>query len=649
MLERLEIDRRETVLEGRDFGPSGPYEQLYGSAHFRVDPGHAANAAIVDLELAPADADGAVHCRADFWLLQPVHGQRGNGGLLYHVVNRGRKGVLTTFQLAAGSNTPSRLAEFGDGLLLELGFRVAAVAWQADVPPDAADDHDLMVLDVPAAEGITGPVACEILVDAPTQLHSLGSRYHHPYEPSSGAAATAVLTVRDAPYDEPEPLPDDTWTFDRLGDGRAAIRYDAGFEPGRIYELVYSGRDPRLVGLGMATTRDFVSFLKYEASTPAGQANPGAGHIDRAHAFGSSQSGRFLRHLVRQGFNQDESARQVFDGLFVNVAGAGQGSFNHRFAQPSRHASAHFDVHYPTEQFPFLDAPQTDPVTGATAGLLDACAAQGSTPKIFYTNTSAEYWNRSASLIHTDLEAQGDVEPPANVRIYHFAGTQHGPGELPGPGAVLPANPVHSHLGFRALFVALDEWVRDGLQPPPSAHATIATGTLVEPDPDTVGWPALPDLPLPEQPRRSRRLDWGPGWEDGIIDREPPGLGESYPIRVPRVDADGNEVAGIRMPEVAVPLGTFTGWRYRSPAMGAPRALVGLAGLWLPFATTQAIADASGDPRPPIASRYRDRDDYVERCVAAAQDLVARRLLLARDVELVAERAAVMYDWTVNR
>ena len=564
MLVSLKTDRTESVLDGKPFGETGAYEQIYGSACFEVDPAHPLNRPVVDIGLAPVNDRGRVECRADFWILKPVDPAKGNGNLFYHVTNRGRNGILSTFNHAAGSNTPSAAEEFGDGFLMEQGYTMATVGWQADVPGDGGDQVNLSTLDVPVIDGVTGPVACEIITDESTDLHSLGSRYHHPYEPSEPHTDDAVLTVRIKPYDTPEPVARDTWSFDRLPDGRAAICYPEGFEPGLIYNLVYTARDPRVMGLGFATTRDFVSFLKYEAATSDGIDNPVPG-IERAYTFGSSQSGRFLRHLLNLGFNEDESNRQVFDGIFANVAGGSQGSFNHRFAQPSRHASAHFDVYYPTEQFPFNDLPQTDPVTGQTGGLLDRCRESNTTPKIFYTNTSTEYWNRSASLNHTDITGTHDVDVHENVRIYHFSSTKHGPGDLPTGDTPMPANPVNIRFAFRALLVALDHWVRSDQAPPPSAHATIADGTLVPIKQSAVGWPDLPGLPFPAHPRRPRRLDRGSRWSDEqIVDNEPPGLGEPYLTRVSKVDADGNEVAGIKMPEVAVPLGTFTGWEYRS-------------------------------------------------------------------------------------
>lgn len=643
MLTRFEITSRHPVLDGRVFGAAGAYEQLTGSAFFEFDPEHPRNAAVVDLDLAPRNDTGRVECRADIWILQPQEPVLGNGNLLYYVVNRGRKGALSTFNLAEGSNAPTTEGEFGDGLLLELGYTVAACGWQADVPLEAEDNLHLLTLDAPVIRGITGPVGCEVLVDERVVIHSLGSRYHRPYEVAEGTEADAWLTVREEPYGEAAPIARAAWDFTRLDDGRPAIGYEAGFEPGLIYNLVYTGKDPMVMGTGLAVTRDFVSSVKFSADNPT--AWDGHSTIERAYGFGSSQSGRFLRHLLYEGFNEDEAGRRVFDGMQVNVAGAGRGSFNHRFAQPSRHASAHFDVYYPTEQFPFADAPQRDVHTGAEGGLLDVGDSRGTTPKIFYINSSTEYWNRGAALTHTDVDGKEDLAVHESVRIYHFAGTQHGAAELPTEPDALPGNPVEFRLGHRALLQALDAWVRAGVEPPPSGYGRVAEGTLV--DLAGMAFPFLPGMPLPSVHRRPRRLDHGPDWDKGVIGAEPPGVGREYAALVPAVDADGNEVAGIRLPEVAAPLGTFVGWRLRSEALGASWAMVGLQGGWLPFAATESDREA-GDPRSAIAACYRDREDYVSCAREAALELVDRRLLLARDLALVAERAGRMYDWAVN-
>ena len=638
MLKRLEIFSQEPVLKGKSFGAVGAYEALIGKAWFAVDPKLACNMPVVDLQLASVDEAGLVTCSADFHMLKPVDAMRSNGAVFYNVVNRGRHTVLATFNLASGANQPKVANHFGDGFLMREGYTVAACGWQADVPPEAEGEQNLLTMDVPTVN-VTGPVGCEILVDEPTKVHSLGSRYHYPYEPADMQEKEATLTVRAYPYDTPKPISRERWAFDRLEDGRAAIRFDEGFEPGLLYNLVYTGKDPVVMGLGFVVTRDFLSFLKYGE-----EGNLLKGAISRVHAFGSSQSGRFLRHMMYQGFNKDEAGRQVMDGVMANVAGGGQGSFNHRFAQPSRHASAHSDVFYPTEQFPFNDESQTDSVMGQSGGLLDVCDRDGVTPKIFYTNTSTEYWNRGASLTHTDLLGQKDVEIHPKVRIYHFASTQHGPGDVPVAKVDLPPNTVNFRYGLRALLVALDEWVRDGDAPPQSCYGKVSEGTLVALS--DVKWPMIPNMSQPKRIREPLRLNWGERWSEGIIDLEPPEMGEPYPVLLPQVDADGNELLGIRMPEVAVPLGTFTGWRYRTHAMGASDALAGLAGMWIPFALTEE--DRVGDDRLSLFARYKSREAYLGQVVLAAMDLVARRLMVREDVSHIVARAAKMYDWMTN-
>lgn len=635
MLVRLDVSERRPVLSGRAWGTVGAYEQIEGSAHFAFDPQYPLNAPVVDLEWAPRTAQGLVECRADFWMLKPVDPSKGSGNVLHYVVNRGRKGALSTFNLATGSNRPETADEFGDGLLMERGFTVTACAWQADVPPDAPDNPHLMTLDAPtvAAEG---PISCEIVVDEPLTVHSLGSRYHRPYEVAAGCAGLAEMSVRSRPYDAPEPIARQAWSFTRLEDGRPAVRYDVGFEPGLIYNLVYTACQPAVMGIGLAVTRDFVAHVKGDDSL----------HVDRVYGFGSSQSGRFLRQLLYEGFNESEDGTCVFDGLQINVAGAGRGSFNHRFAQPSRHASAHFDVYYPTEEFPFADASQQDASTGQRGGLFDRALERGVLPKVFHVNSSTEYWNRGAALTHVDVAGENDLPIHGAARIYHFASTQHGAEEVPQGREHLPGNPVEFKLGHRALLLALDAWVREGREPPPSCYPTLADGTLVDPQGAAFSFPALAALGRPTAPRLVRRLDFGQGWAEGIIDRPVPALGASYPTLVPAVDADGNELKGIRLPEVAVPLGTFVGWRLRTPETGASWALVGLSGAWLPFA---AWEPEEMDSRPSIAHRYADVDEYATRCVEAARALVVEGYLLERDVARVHERAVQMYMWTVNR
>ena len=447
--------------------------------------------------------------------------------------------------------------------------------------------------------------------------------------------------MRDHRLDPPRVLPRRSWRFV----DEAQVALEGGFEPGRLYEVVYKSRDPRVVGCGLAATRDLVSFFKNET----GPANPLSGTA-LAYAHGISQSGRFLRHLVYQGFNQDEQGRRVFDGVIAEVAGAGRGSFNHRFAQASRDGYQHWNIHYPTDVFPFTDLKERDPETGETAGLLDRASASGTVPKLIHVMSAFEYWNRAGSLVHTDPDAVRDEALAETSRVYFIASAQHGPGSLPpappgtpGNGGTNPANPNDFRPALRALVHALDQWVAQGVLPPASRYPRIADATLATPE--RAGFPALPGTSIPLVRNEPSRMDYGPGWAQGILTLEPPRLGRVYPALVPAVDADGNDRAGIRLPEIAVPLATQTGWNPRHPRTGAPSALAGVVGSYLPFARTKAEREQSGDPRLSLEERYPDRASYLGKVREAALALTRERLLLPQDVAFVVERAAAHWDF----
>jgi hypothetical protein len=475
-----------------------------------------------------------------------------------------------------------------------------------------------------------------VLVDEPKPVAPLGDRGHAAYPAIDPDGPDSRLFVRDQRLDPPRLLPRRSWRFE----GATGVALDGGFEPGRLYEVVYKSRDPRVMGCGLAATRDLISFFKNEA----GPANPLAG-TTLAYAHGISQSGRFLRHLLYQGFNQDEQGRRVFDGVIAEVAGAGRGSFNHRFAQASRDGYQHWNVHYPTDVFPFTDLPARDPETGVTAGLLDRASASDSLPKLFHVMTAFEYWSRAGSLVHTDPAAARDEALPETSRVYFIASAQHGPGSLPpvetgtaANGGTYPTNPNDFRPLLRALVRALDLWVARGVPPPASRYPRIADGTLVTPE--RAGWPSLPGVRLPLVRNEPARMDYGPGWAKGIITLEPPRLGRVYPALVPAVDADGNDRGGIRLPEIAVPLATQTGWNPRHPRTGAPDALAGVVGSYLPLARTKAAREASGDSRLSLEERYPDRASYLGRVAESALALTRERLLLPQDVAFVVERAA---------
>ena len=640
-LVSLSIERREVVLDGRAFGLAGPYEKLVGTAHFAVDPDLPQNQIIVDLKLAPRNAHGEVEFSSDFYLLKPVDPSRSNGRLFYEAGNRGSKRILQIFQKASRSADPTTGGEFGDGVLMSRGFSFLWMGWQWDVP----DGRMRMSMPVAVTDGqpitglvrgnFVGPVGSTALV---------ADRGHRAYSVVNPASDEHVMTVKSLPTDPPTVVPRDRWRFTEPG----TVELDGGFVPGQIYDVVYLSEGPRVIGAGLAGTRDIVSFFKYEE----GDANP-LPNTEYALGWGVSQTGRFLRHFLYQGFNEDESGRQVFDGVFDQVGGAGRGSFNHRFGQASRDALQHFNFLFPVDMFPFADTTLTDPLTGVTDGLLRRASNSGTVPKIFHLLTNSEYFNRAGSLIHTDPTGVRDVAPPDTSRIYMVSSGPHIVGQFP------PApNPSASFLGqasmnplvyapvIRALFDALDAWVVDDREPPPSRYPRLADKTLTPP-PET-GWPEGTGARLPQSPLTALRLDFGPNWSSGIVSNEPPLIGDPFVQLVPAVDANGNDRAGIRLPEIEVPLATQTGWNYRHPNIGAADRLSSEIGSYFPFARTAAEREQNNDARLSIAERYRDKSDYLGRVTEAALHLVEERYLLATDLPEVIQRAGNHYDWAVS-
>ena len=633
-VSRVTVQSRQDVLGGRPFGTAGGYEKLVGVVEFALDPVNAANAAIVDLARAPRDASGRVVASANFMVLRPKTMPRDRAVALLEVSNRGGKAALPYFARAAWSVDPAADADFGDALPLRLGLTLIWVGWQFDVPPG----DGVMRLDAPVATDggrpIDGLVRCDWTVDEHTFALSLGHRGHRPYPLADADHPDNVLTERDGRLAARRVVPREQWRFIQ---GDRLITRDRGFESGKIYELVYRARDPVVVGIGLAAVRDLMSYAKYDPSSPF--------PVRWGVGLGISQTGRFLRHFVYQGFNTDEARRQVFDGLFVHTAGAGRGSFNHRFAQPSRDAHRFSAFFYPTDLFPFSGVSQRDPETGATDGLF---AHEGRRPKVFFTNTGYEYWGRAASLLHTTPAADADVEPASNERNYHLAGGQHFVVDRPAAPEQSDAvvthrgNPLDFHPALRSLLTRLIEWVRDGREPPASAYPRLDAGTLVAVD--RVRAPAIPGVRWPRVAHEAYRVDYGPRWSDGIITLEPPRLGKPFGVRVPQVDADGNELAGVRSLELLAPLATYTPWSLRRGAVH-PDELVDFYGTFIPFARDRAERERTGDPRPSVTERYGDRTRYGELVRRHAEALTQAGWLLAEDVPRVVEQAERGWTW----
>ncbi|MFN3324586.1 MAG: alpha/beta hydrolase domain-containing protein [Bryobacteraceae bacterium] len=649
----IRVVERTDVLTGRSFGNAGPYERIVARAHFAIDPKLPANRAIADIDLAPRNEAGLVEFSADLYVLKPRDPAKGNGAVLFEVVNRGRKLLLNTFQYAKSSLDPRTADEFGDNFLLEEGFTMVWLGWQFDVP----GDPQLMRLHSPiptqGGRPITGPVRSTYTPSARSLSIPLVDREHKPYPLATPEDPTARLTVRDRVHDERRTIPRSEWQFAREEGGRAVpdpahIYMKAGFEPGKIYEIIYTGKDPALAGLGPAAVRDLISFFKYGgASTLLADQRR---FIRHAIALGTSQSGRFLRTFLYFGFNGDEQSRPVFDGVWAHVAGGGRGFFNHRFGQPSRHGGPLHDSFYPTDIFPFTDIEQTDPETGVTEGLLTRSREGKAVPKIFYTNGSNEYWGRAAALIHTTVDGKEDAPLAPDTRIYYLTGTQHGSGTFP-PDRTdvrLLRNPNDYRPAMRALLLRFSAWVRNGTAPPASRYPLIAEGQLAAPE--AVRFPKIPGVELPKYPHRAHRLDFGPQFRTaGIVSTEPPKVGKAFPVLVPQTDADGNETSGVAMPEVQAPLGTYVGWNLRDPKIGAPDEMLPLVGGWIPFASTKAEREKNRDPRTSVEERYQDRDDYLRKVAAASQRLIRDGFMLPADYFTVMDRARAQWEYVTGR
>ncbi len=641
----LQVTQRVSLLDGQAFGEAGAYEKIAGIVTIAVDPDDEANGRITDLGLAPRDSDGRVRARANFMVLKPVDPKRSNGVGLLEVSNRGGKASLRYFNGATVSAAdPVKPDAFGDGLLMRLGLTVIWVGWQFDV----SDQPGNLRLEAPVARGadapLTGLARSDWVVDAPVPALALGHRGHRPYPVYDRADPRNVL-YRRAGRDEPRrEVPRERWRFGRTmdvgwSDDDGWISLDGGFKPGHVYELVYVARDPVVVGLGLAMIRDLMAYARFDPKAVF--------PVRHAIAFGVSQTGRFLRQFLYQGFNVDEQGRRVFDGMLIHTAGAGRGSFNHRFAQPSRDAHRYSAFFYPTDLYPFASLPTPDPVTGRDDGLLDALDP-AHRPKVMVTNTGYEYWGRAASLIHTAVDGQ-DLEAAVQERIYHLASGQHYVGAWPSPqvpaladGRAWRSNPLDFLVNLRALLSRLVDWVARDQAPPHSRYPQRARGELVTPD--AFRFVDLPGLTAPDRAHVAYRADYGPDWSRGVIGKQPPWLGPPFVTQVPAVDTMGNELGGVRNVEITVPLATYTPWSLRG-GLHQPAELNDFVGMIAPLAVDDASAVANGDPRPSVASLYRDRDDYLRQVAAAAAALVEQGFLLDEDQQRVLTRASKTWAW----
>jgi len=628
----VEVTSRRDVMGGQLFGTTGAYEALRGRVHFAVAVANPHNARIVDLAQAANLKNGEVEFWADFFVLRPKDPARGNGALLLEVPNRGDVGIT---RIVDGGDALHE-QDAGDGWLMRHGYAFASIGWQWDATGQGALKLQAPIAR-PASGRITGLLRGDVMLPRATEdlplghlmRGNIGGSEYPVAEPDDPRNTLSVRDSRDAPRTI---IPRSQWEFEhdvgnKLLPSDRFIHLTGGFKPGKIYEYVYVVADPVIAGLGFAAVRDFASYAKH--------APEGIVSVKRVYGEGISQNGRFLRNFLYDGFNADEEGRMALDGVLAHVAGAGRGSFNYRFAQPSRDAQPTSSVGFPTDLFPFTDEPETDPVTGVKAGLLDRASAEHVEPKIFFSNTSYEYWSRAASLIHTSPDATRDVEIGANVRIYHYTGLQHFTGAFPpakGTGDLAgqqPESPLPIRYFWRSMIENLDAWVRAGTAPPASVYPRLDNGTLVPFA--RYAFPKIPGVATPHEASVAWHLDFGPDWQSGVLTLQPPTVGAAFPVLVPQVDADGNERGGVNLPEISVPLATYTGWNLRDPSIGAPTERVAFEGSFIPFAHTQAERVKSGDPRKSIAERYASHEDYSARVKSAVAELVRERFILEDD------------------
>lgn len=639
---RLNIERQVSFADGFSFGDTGPYDRLTGSAFFELDPDDPANANVVDLQLAPRNANGAVEFRADLDVLKPVDLSRGNRRLLYGVNNRGNKTVVRVFNDAPPDNNPLTLAAAGNGFLMRQGYTVVWSGWQGDL---VAGDG-LLTVDLPEASENGGPVRGKVRQEFIAEQEGVlwmplsGAPSIRSYPAIDLDTSHATMTVREHERDPRVPVPPDAWAFAEaetvngtleVRPSPTACHMKGGFKPGWIYELVYETAGSRVMGLGIVGIRDLMSMLLHDAVDADGAPNPLAGH-DWAFMYGASLSARVIRQFIYDGYNVDPDGRKVFAAAYPHVSGAGRLFTNARFAQVGRYPRQHEEHQWPSERYPFAYSVAPD----AFSDSLDCVMKRpGADPLVVHTHTNTEYWNRHASLGHTDPRTGDDIEFPDAVRIYFLASAQH-TSVMPSPDDICQqhSNVMNNSPLMRAVLTMMDRWATEGTPPPPSIVPRRADGTLVTPEDALAAFPKVPGFPTPASPSRLPLYDYGPGFDQGFVTEHPPQPvpGKEYTVQMPQVDEDGNDLGGLRSPEIMVPVGTHTGWNLRRAGF-AEGDLASLAGSFVPFARTRAEREANGDPRRSIEERYESHEAYVSRIAEATQELVSAGFLLEEDAE----------------
>ena len=611
-VSRVEIASRRDLAGGRSFGSTGPYDRLTGKIYFAIDPANARNQVIADLDKAPKNGAGKIELSADLVILKPHDPAKGNGIAIFDIVNRGAGVVLPQFDGPPGKTPES---EAGDGFLLDRGYTIVMVGWEFDARREGA-----LKIDLPGAMGVTGLVSGTFIVDSRSDKATVADLVG--YTPSDPASAQNTLRVREKLGAAWVTIPRAKWQL-----AGNTVTLDGGFEPGHTYELAYLAVNPPVAGLGFAAVRDAAAWVKYAPDATVS--------AKTTLAFGVSQTGRWLREFLYEGFNTDERNRQVFDAVWPHRAGAAGVELDVRWSTPTSllmESATHF---------PFSDRKQRDPVTALEEGNIENARAAEHQPKIFYTYSDTEYWERSIALATTTPDGSKDIAPLANERLYLLSGAPHNVGPFPPAVSTgqLAANPFDSRITLRALLIAMEKWVADGTAPPASRYPRLKDRTLVRAR--DVAWPKITGVTSPQTAYAGVR---GP---NRLLAKD--GAGSPLPYLVPQVDRDGNAVAGLRLPDVAVPLATYTGWNFRNTAIGGTEQFFPLMGSYIPFARTKAEREQARDPRLSIEERYHSRDEYLKLVQQSANALVTDGFLLVGDVPAIVKHAGEHWDFLAER
>jgi hypothetical protein len=667
---RFVVTQTRSFAGGMSFGNVGQYQRLDGTAYFEVDPNDPLNSVIVNLDKAPRNAKGLVEFSSPFFILKPVNMESGNHKIFFGLNNRGNKieielrTYLDSVLPAAQLNDPITAQDAGDAFLERLGYTIVDTGWQGDVAPG----NNRLFPSFPVATQLDGsPIVADVRIEysdrtipaAGTFTRTLeGNANFRSYPTADMNTAHSSLTVRGTVSDTGPmtPIPADQWAFGSCPTGQSSLVANdsniclfAGFQHDKLYQLIYPAKNPMVMGLAYAVTRDLGSFLRYQAQDDVGNPNPlrlddEEVGIRRAYGLGSSSTGMYMRDFLYLGFNEDERHRRVFDGVHIHIPGTQRLFANVQFADPNTY-SRQDDRHdfLSTSYAPVTFAVTTDPVSGLRDGILKRPATD---PVVFQTTTEIEWWQFRASLDVADGFGR-PVKIPDNVRLYLISSNQHGgtasaatfPGvSLPPVLCQNPTNPNFQGPSLRALLIALDAWVDQGTSPPPSNYPQLGEdedgGSLVSREQAEEAFPRIPGVNFPTLLNELEVLDFGADFnsEGGLQTVLPPHLGPSYKIFVPKPDEDGLDIAGIRPMEIRAPLGTNTGWNVRAPGFRGPN-LCGLSGSFIPFATTKAERLATGDPRRSLEERYHSHGGYVSAVRHAARELMRERFLLQEDAQ----------------